>query len=48
MINKKYNCEDCDTEFSIKYDPDNSESDPQMCPFCGSYIIDDDTLDEDE
>lgn len=40
MINLTHICDDCDSEYTIRYDAEKCESDPQMCPFCGSYILD--------
>jgi hypothetical protein len=51
-MNKKrkiiHNCEECDSEYTISYDEDICESDPQYCSFCGSYIIIEKTFVDDE
>jgi rRNA maturation endonuclease Nob1 len=44
----KHNCEECESLFKLQYDEHKCESDPQYCPFCGSYLILDDTQSEDE
>jgi DNA-directed RNA polymerase subunit RPC12/RpoP len=43
-------CNECSSEFTLKYNEEQTESDPQNCPFCGEYIYEDmDTIeDEDE
>jgi hypothetical protein len=40
MHKLKHSCENCDTEFTIEYDIDNSETDPLYCPFCSDYMLD--------
>ena len=44
----KYNCESCDSQFSIQYDPLICESDPVHCPFCSEYLLDNDMKIEDD
>jgi DNA replicative helicase MCM subunit Mcm2 (Cdc46/Mcm family) len=41
-------CNECGSEFTIKYDENQCESDPQNCPFCGEYIYDLDVNDDDD
>jgi predicted nucleic acid-binding Zn-ribbon protein len=41
-------CDNCDSEFTIKYDVDKCEDDPHFCPFCSEYILENDTEDEDD
>jgi predicted nucleic acid-binding Zn-ribbon protein len=45
-INHK--CAECDSEFQLKYDINNCEDDPHFCPFCSSYILEDEGQDIDE
>lgn len=42
----RYNCSECNSIFTIKYDDKKCEFDPQFCPFCAEYILreDDDIL----
>jgi DNA-directed RNA polymerase subunit RPC12/RpoP len=39
MATLNHVCEDCNSEFTIKYDEDICEDDPIYCPFCSSYIL---------
>lgn len=50
MTKLKHTCDSCDSQFSISYDELNTESDPQYCPFCAEYLINNeyDDADEDE
>lgn len=48
MATLHHHCEECNSEFSIKYDEEQCESDPQNCPFCGEYIYDLGEVDDDE
>lgn len=41
-------CDECGSEFKIKYDENQCESDPQYCSFCGEYIYDLEKVDEDD
>jgi hypothetical protein len=42
-------CEECDSEYQIKYELEKCEDSPHYCPFCSSYILEDDAVkDEDE
>jgi DNA-directed RNA polymerase subunit RPC12/RpoP len=42
-------CDECGSEFTLKYDETLVEDDPQLCPFCGEYILElDEIEDEDE
>jgi DNA replicative helicase MCM subunit Mcm2 (Cdc46/Mcm family) len=44
----KHTCDNCDSVFTIKYDEENTESDPSFCPFCAEMIVDVDKIDEDD
>ena len=48
MINLKHTCESCDSEFSINYDDMKCEDAPSFCPFCGEFLLEDNTEFEDE
>jgi hypothetical protein len=41
-------CDNCDSEFTIKYDPEACEDDPRFCPFCGEMLIEFDTVDDED
>lgn len=43
MSNLHHTCSDCDSQFTIKYDPESCPDDPTYCPFCASYILDADS-----
>jgi predicted nucleic acid-binding Zn-ribbon protein len=45
----KHTCHNCESEFTIKYDVEKCDDDPQFCPFCGEYIIhEEDELEDDD
>lgn len=48
MATLHHSCDECGSEFSIRYDEDQVESDPQNCPFCGEYIYDLEEVDDDD
>jgi len=41
-------CEECDSEFTIKYDEEQCESDPLHCPFCSSYLFEIETKNDED
>jgi transcription initiation factor IIE alpha subunit len=41
-------CEQCDSEFTIKYNEETTETDPSFCPFCGEMLVEYDVGDDDE
>lgn len=44
-----HTCDECDSEFQLRYDIEKCEADPQYCPFCSAYILESDNIeDEDE
>jgi predicted nucleic acid-binding Zn-ribbon protein len=44
-----HTCDECDSEFQIRYDVEKCEDSPTFCPFCSSYILDkDEYVDDDE
>jgi uncharacterized protein with PIN domain len=38
MKTLRHLCDECNSEFTLKYDEEIVESDPLHCPFCGTYI----------
>jgi DNA-directed RNA polymerase subunit RPC12/RpoP len=48
MTSLHHVCPECSSQFTIKYDDEQTESDPQNCPFCGAYILEDMDRFEDE
>ena len=49
MVNIDHTCDACGSEFSIRYEPEDTETDPSQCPFCGEYMhIPDDAYEDDE
>ena len=43
-----HSCEECDSQFSIKYELDKCDDAPHFCPFCAAYLILDEDNIEDE
>lgn len=43
----KQNCIECNSKFTIEYDLEDTQDDPNFCPFCGIHILDYDFDDED-
>lgn len=49
MTTLHHTCDNCSSEFTIKYDQEQVEDDPHFCSFCGEFMIETDNLqDEDE
>lgn len=48
MKNLHHVCDNCGSDFTIKYDDTQTESDPLHCPFCAEYIVDSEEVDDDE
>ena len=48
MTNIHYSCEECGSEFSIKYNEEVCESDPLHCPFCSAYILESEEYDDED
>jgi len=48
MVSLRHTCSECSSEFTIRYDDEQTESDPMHCPFCGAYILEDMDNIEDE
>ena len=48
-MNINHTCDACGTSFIIQYDPEDSETDPNHCPFCAEYLhIPDHAYEDDE
>lgn len=39
MVNLHHTCDNCDSEFTIKYNEEKCDDDPIYCPFCSEYIL---------
>jgi len=39
MANLHHTCDDCNSEFTIKYNEEACDDDPIYCPFCSEYIL---------
>jgi hypothetical protein len=37
-----HSCEECSSEFQLKYDISKCDDDPIYCPFCSAYILEGD------
>ena len=48
MATVSQTCDNCDSEFTIKYDIDTCDDDPQFCPFCGEMLIEFESVEDDE
>ena len=49
MASLHHICDNCGSEFTIKYDENQAEDSPHYCPFCCEMIVDIDEIeDEDE
>lgn len=44
----KYQCENCDSLFTITYKEEDCESDPSFCPMCAEPMFYDEDLEDDE
>jgi DNA-directed RNA polymerase subunit RPC12/RpoP len=47
MVSMKHHCSDCESKFVIQYDERDCEDSPTYCPFCSSYIMEDE-VEQDE
>jgi len=48
MVTLHHICDECGSEFTIKYDEDQTEDSPHYCTFCGEMLIDTEDISEDE
>jgi predicted nucleic acid-binding Zn-ribbon protein len=44
----KHQCSNCDSKFTIEFDVEECEDNPKFCPFCSSYIIEDEMEQDDD
>lgn len=43
-----HTCDNCDSEFTVKYDEEKVEDTPQFCPFCGELLIDFEKIEDED
>lgn len=51
MKTRYLECSSCGADYDLGYDPDESNTEPLYCPFCGEFLSNDDDeefADEDE
>lgn len=48
MSKLQHTCDECDSKFTLHYDENLCEDDPTYCPFCASYLLDEDTVSSEE
>lgn len=48
MMTVNHSCDECGSEFTIKYDQELCEDDPQYCPFCGEMLIEFESVDDED
>lgn len=48
MDSIKHHCNECESEFIIKYDKEICPDDPVYCPFCADYLIETEIDEEEE
>jgi len=48
MASLKHTCDNCESEFTIRYDEEQAADAPHYCPFCAEMIVDVDELNEDD
>jgi hypothetical protein len=48
MATLNHTCDQCDSQFTIRYDEEVCEDSPQYCPFCSEMIIEFEQVDDDE
>ena len=44
----KHHCQECDSKYKIDYDVEECDDKPTFCPFCSTYIIDDEMEQDDD
>jgi predicted nucleic acid-binding Zn-ribbon protein len=44
----KHYCSDCDSKFKIEFDELKCDDNPQYCPFCSTYIMEDELEQDDD
>jgi DNA replicative helicase MCM subunit Mcm2 (Cdc46/Mcm family) len=48
MKSLRHLCDNCGSDFTIKYDDAQCETDPLHCPFCAEYIVDSEEINDDD
>jgi DNA-directed RNA polymerase subunit RPC12/RpoP len=48
MATIHHTCDDCGSEFTIKYNEEVCETDPLHCPFCASYLLEAEEYDDED
>lgn len=48
LMNINHTCDACGTTFNIQYNAEDTETDPNHCPFCAEYLHIPDHAYEDE
>jgi DNA replicative helicase MCM subunit Mcm2 (Cdc46/Mcm family) len=43
-----HTCDNCDSEFTVKYDEELVDDKPQFCPFCSELLIDFEKVEDDD
>jgi DNA replicative helicase MCM subunit Mcm2 (Cdc46/Mcm family) len=43
-----HTCDNCDSEFTVKYDEEVCDDSPHFCPFCGEMLVDFEEIEDDE
>jgi len=44
----KFQCENCDSIFTVTYREEDCETDPAFCPLCAEPLFYDENLEDDE
>jgi hypothetical protein len=47
MVQLRHYCSDCESKFVIQYNMEECEDNPQFCPFCSTYILEEE-VEQDE
>ena len=48
MASLKHTCDNCESEFTIRYEEDSVADSPHYCPFCAEMIVDVEEIEDDE
>ncbi len=48
MASLHHICEECSSEFTIRYDDEQTEDSPHFCPFCGEMMVDVEDFEEED
>lgn len=44
----RYQCENCESLFSVKYSEEQCETDPAFCPFCAEPLFYNEDLEDED